>query len=136
MGMDRELSDRPMVFDATGFLCVILEDDVACGRARATLEAVGFDPEHLRVYTSEEILGDGEKFLAQRSTVRKLVGALTDDQATVDLYFGYAAEGRGALWVYAPEKHDASRVMRYLTDHPVLHYRYFGSDGDHDIHVR
>ena len=136
MGMDRDLSTRALVFNPTGFLVAILEDDEACERARVALVDAGFGIEDLRVYTSHQILEDHDLYLAARSTARRVVGALTDDQATIDLYFGYAREGRGALWVHVPEKQDASRAMRYLTDHKVLHYRYFGSDREDDINVR
>ena len=136
MGMDRDLSTRSLVFNPTGFLVAILDNVAACERARNALLHAGFDAEDLRVYTSKEILEDHEVYLATRSKTRRVVGALTDDQATIDLYFGYANEGRAALWVHVPEKHDASRAMRYLIDHQVLHYRYFGSDEELDIHVR
>ena len=136
MGMDRNLSTRSLVFNPKGFLVAILEDDAACRRALETLVGFGFAPEDLRIYTSKQILDDHELYLAARSKTRRVVAALTDDQTTIELYFGYAREGRGALWVHTPEKHDASRAIRYLTDHGVLHYRYFGSDRQDDIHVR
>jgi hypothetical protein len=135
MGMDRDLSTRALVFRPKGFLVAILDDDEACERARVALVDAGFRIEDLRVYTSHQILEDHELYLGARSTTRRVVGALTDDQATIDLYFGYAREGRGALWVHVPEKHDASRAMHYLIDHEVLHYHYFGSDRKDDIHV-
>ena len=136
MGMDRDLGTRPLVFNPKDFLVTILESTEACERARTALMDAGFGAEDLRVYTSQEILEDHEVYLAARSTTRWVVGALTDDQETIDLYFGYAREGRAALWVHVPEKHDASRAMRYLIDHQVLHYRYYGNDEEQDIHVR
>lgn len=136
MGMDRDLSTRPLVFNPKGFLAAILDDEEACQRARTALLEAGFGRENLRVYNRQEILEDHEVYLEARSKIRRVVGALTDDQATIDLYFGYANEGRAALWVHVPEKPDASRVIRHLTDHQVLHYRYFGSDDEQDIHVR
>jgi hypothetical protein len=135
MGMDQDLSTRPLVFNPKGFLVAVLDDTEACVRARAALLEAGFGETDLRVYTSEQILNDHELFLAARSKTRRVVGALTDDQATIELYFGYAAEGRGALWVHVPEKRDASRAMRYLVDQHVLHYRYFGPTENLDIHV-
>jgi hypothetical protein len=136
MGMDRDLATRPLVFNPKGFLVAILDDEEACERARTALLEAGFGRENLRVYNSQEILEDHEVYLAARSKTRRVVGALTDDQATIDLYFGYANEGRAALWVHVPEKHDASRAIRYLTDHQALHYRYFGSAREDDINVR
>ena len=136
MGMDRDLSSRPLVFNPKGFLVAILEDERACEEARAGLMDAGFAEADLRVYTSEEILSDHEVYLKKRSTARRVVGALTDDQATIDLYFGYAREGRGALWVHVPQEVDASKAIRGLADHGVLHYRYFGRDREVDIGVR
>lgn len=136
MGMDRDLSSRPLVFNPKGFMVAILDDDASSERARASLEDAGFATEELRFYTSAQILADHELYLAAQSRTRRVVGALTDDQATRELYFGYAREGRGALWIYAPEKQDASRAMRCLSEHQVLHYRYFGSDRQVDIRVR
>ena len=135
MGMDRDLSTRPLVFNPKGFLVAILEDDAACERARGCLVEFGFPPERLRVYRSEEILDDHERYLAARSRTRKVVGAVTDDQTTIDLYFGYAHEGKGALWVHTPDRHDASRAVRYLQDHQVHYFRYFGADGQEDIRI-
>jgi hypothetical protein len=134
--MDRDLSTRPLVFNPEDFLAALLENDDACERARVTLVDAGFGSENLRVYTSRQILADHERYLAARSTARRVVGALTDDQETIELYFGHAREGGGALWVHVPEKHDASSAMRYLLDHQVLHYRYFGRDRQDDIRVR
>jgi len=113
----------------------MLESDQACERARVALVDAGFGSENVCVYTSHQILEDHERYLAARSTARRVVGALTDDQETIKLYFGYAREGRGALWVHVSEEHDATRAMRCLLDHRVLHYRYFGRDRQDDIHV-
>ena len=136
MGMDRDLSFRPLVFNPKGFMVAILDDDESTERARASLEEAGFAAEELRVYTSAQILEDYELYLEAHPRARRVVGAPTDNQATIDLYFGYAREGRGALWIRAPEKPDASRAMRCLAQHQVLHYRYFGSERQVDISVR
>jgi hypothetical protein len=136
MGMDRDLSTRPLVFNPRGFLVAILENDDACEHARVALVEAGFGSEDVRVYTGHQILDDHELYLAARSKARRVVGAFTDDQATIDLYFGYAREGRGALWVHVPEEYEARRALRLLIDHQVLHYCYFGGDRQDDIHVR
>jgi hypothetical protein len=136
MGMDRDLSTRPLVFNPKGFLVAILEHDGAAQEARASLEDAGFASDDLRVYRSKEILDDHERFLAERSRTRRVVGAMTDDPATIEQYFGYAREGRSALWVHVPEQRDATRAIRYLADHKVLHIRHYGHDNQEDIHVR
>jgi hypothetical protein len=64
------------------------------------------------------------------------VGGFTDDPATIELYFGYAGEGRAALWVHVPDDADADRAVRGLADHQVLHFRHYGHDRQDDLHIR
>lgn len=135
MGMDRDLSTRPLVFNPEGFLVAMLEDDDAAEEARAGLEDAGFASDDLRVYKSKEILEDHKRFLAERSMTRRVVGAITDDPASIELYFGYAQAGRAALWVHVPDERDASRAIRGLTDHKVLHVRHYGKETQEDIHI-
>jgi hypothetical protein len=135
MGMDRDLSTRPLVFNPEGFLVAMLEDDEAAQEARAGLEDAGFASDDLRVYRSKEILKDHDRFLAERSMTRRVVGAITDDPASIELYFDYAEAGRAALWVHVPDERDASRAIRGLTDHKVLHVRHYGKDTQEDIHI-
>jgi hypothetical protein len=127
---------RPLVFNPTGFLVVILQDADQAERVRAELARAGFAETDLRVYTSQEILDSWERFLVERSVPQRVVGAVTDDPATIELYFGYARAGRAALWVRVPDRDDAKRAVRHLIDHEVLHVRYYGHDGQEDIHIR
>jgi hypothetical protein len=127
---------RPLVFNPKGFLVAILEDAGQAERARAALAAAGFAQEDLRVYASQEILDSWERFLVERSISQRAVGAVTDDPATIERYFGYARAGRSALWVHVPDRDDADRVVRRLADHQVLHVRYYGHDGQEDLHIR
>jgi hypothetical protein len=127
---------RPLVFDPKGFLVAMLEDADQAERAKAALAAAGFDEKDLRVYTSQEILDSWERFLVERSVPQRVVGAITDDPDTIEQYFGYAREGRAALWVHAPDRDEANRAVRHLTDYQVLHVRYYGHDGQEDIHIR
>jgi hypothetical protein len=100
------------------------------------LAAAGFADRDLRVYTSQQILDDHKRFLAQRTLPRRVVGAITDDPDTIELYFGYARAGRSALWVHVPEDDDAERAVRGLADHQVLHFRHYGHDSQQDLHIR
>ena len=63
MGMERDLSTRPMVFNPEGFLVAILNNTEACERARTALLEAGFSDGDLRIYTSQQILEDHEIFL-------------------------------------------------------------------------
>src|SRR5687768_4649323 len=135
-GQDPPARDRPLVFNPRGFLVVIVQDADQAERSKAALARAGFAETDLRVYTSREILDSWERFLVHRSVAQRVVGAVTDDPETIELYFGYAREGRSALWVRIPDRDDAKRAVRHLSDGDVLHLRYYGHDGQEDIHIR
>jgi hypothetical protein len=139
MGMtdqDPPIGARALAFNPQGFLVAILEDADQAEQAKAALVDVGFAAIDLRVYTSQQILDDHQRFLAQRTLARRVAGAVTDDPATIELYFGYGRQGRAALWVHVPDDADADRAVRCLADHQVLHFRHYGHDTQHDLHIR
>jgi hypothetical protein len=122
------------VFEPRGFLVLILEDAGQADLAKAALGDAGFAEGDLRVYSGDQILADHDRYMAQRSLTGRVVGALTDDRGTIELYFGYARQGRAALWVRVPDRADANRALRYLADQRVLHLRYYGHYSQEDIH--
>jgi hypothetical protein len=132
---DPAARDRPLVFAPEGFLVAILEDAGQAEQARTALADAGFADRDLRVYTSQQILDGWERFQAERSLAQRVAGAVTDDPATIELYFGYARQGRAALWVHVPDDADANRAVRSLADHQVLHIRHYGHDRQDDFHV-
>ena len=127
---------RPLVFNPEGFLVAVLEDADQVEQAKAALVDTGFAERDLRVYTSQEILDSWERFQAERSLAQRVAGAVTDDPATIELYFGYARQGRSALWVHVPDEADAKRAVRALADHQVLHIRHYGHGRQDDLHIR
>ena len=133
---DPTARDRPLVFNPQGFLVAILNDADQAEQAKTTLAEAGFAERDLRVYTSQQILDSWERFQAERSLAQRAVGAVTDDPVTIELYFGYAREGRSALWVHVPDEADADRAVRALADHQVLHFRHYGHDSQQDLHIR
>ena len=133
---DPAAQDRPLFFNPQGFLVAILEDADQAEHARATLAETGFAETDLRVYTSQQILDSWQRFQAERSLAQRAVGAVADDPDTIELYFGYAREGRSALWVHVPDEADADRAVRRLVDHQVLHFRHYGHNSQQDLHLR
>jgi hypothetical protein len=133
---DPPARERPLVFSPEGFLVAIMEDADQAEQARAALAGAGFAEFALRVYTSQEILDSWERFQAERSLAQRVAGAVTDDPGTIEGYFGYAREGRAALWAHVPDDADAKRAVRVLADHPVLHLRHYGHGSQQDIHIR
>jgi hypothetical protein len=85
---DPAARDRPLIFNPEGFLIAILEDVDQANLARAALAGARFAEGDLRVYSSQEILDSWERFQAERSLTQGVVGALTDDPATIEAYFG------------------------------------------------
>jgi hypothetical protein len=100
------------------------------------LGEAGFADRDLRIYTSRQILESWERFQAERSLAQRVVGAVTDDPDAIELYFGYAREGRAALWIRVPDEADADRAARGLADHQVLHFRHYGHNSQQDRHIR
>jgi hypothetical protein len=133
---DPAARDRPLFFNPQGFLVAILQDADQAERARAALAEAGFAGRDLRVYTSQQILDSWQRFQAERSLAQRAVGAVTDDPDTIELYFGYARQGRSALWVHVPDDADANRAVRALADHQVLHFRHYGHNSQQDLHLR
>ena len=105
-------------------------------RPRQPWPRLGSPRRDLRVYTSQQILDSWERFQAERSLAQRVAGAVTDDPDTIEQYFGYARQGRSALWVHVPDDADAKRAVRVLADHQVLHFRHYGHDRQQDIHIR
>jgi hypothetical protein len=132
---DPAARDRPLVFNPEGFLVAILEDADRAEQARTALADAGFADRDLRVYTSQQILDSWERFQAERSLAQRVAGVVTDDPATIERYFGYARQGRAALWVHVPDDADAKRAVRALADHQVLHFRHYGHDRQDDFHM-
>jgi hypothetical protein len=133
---DPAARDRPLVFNPQGFLVAILDDADQAEQAKAALAEAGFAETDLRVYTSQQILDSWERFQAERSLAQRVAGAVTDDPDTIELYFGYARQGRSALWVRVPDEADADRAVRALADHQVLHFRHYGHNSQQDLHIR
>ena len=111
---DPSLADRPLAFNPKGFLVAILENDDHAEQAWAALMKAGFADRDLRVYTSQQILDDHQRYLAQRSLARQVVTALTVDPDSLKRYLDLdrAREGHAALWVHVPDDADAKRAVR------------------------
>ena len=132
---DPAARERPLVFNPEGFLVAILQDADQAEQARATLTEAGFAQGDLRVYSSQQILESWERFRAERSLAQRVVGAVTGDPDTIELYFGSARQGHAALWVHVPDEADAKKAIRSLADHEVLHIRHYGRGRQDDLHI-
>ncbi|MDP9209451.1 MAG: hypothetical protein M3O65_13375 [Actinomycetota bacterium] len=98
-------------------------------RAQEDLQERGVPAADMRLYVAEEMLSNEAKFLEGRSWLAKVVDALTADDEARRRYFANAQEGGAALWLYAPTRHDANRLLRFLADHHVAYLRHDGDEG-------
>ena len=133
---DPDLSDRPMIFNPKGFLVAILPDADAADQAAQALRDAGFADRKLRVFTSAQILEDYARYRRQPGIARSVVATLTDDQETIDLYYGHARDGRSALWVHVVDDDEANRAIRSLSGSAALHIRHYGHRRQSDFHLQ
>ena len=133
---DPDLRDRPFVFAPKGFLVAIVNDADGAEQAAAALRATGFADRELRTFTPEQILEDYARYVVHKSLPRRAVTAFTDDQKTLDLYHGYARDGRFALWVHVVDDDATNRALRGLADVDTLHIRHYGHRSQTDFHLR
>jgi hypothetical protein len=131
--LDPDLSDRPLVFAPKGFLVAILPGAPEAQRAADALRTAGFGERELRMFTSEQILADYDRYIAQMSLTRRVTAAVTDDRETLDLYHGHARDGRAALWVRVADDDEADRAIRGLSGCQALHIRHYGRHRQSDF---
>jgi hypothetical protein len=122
-------SSRPAVVDLEGVLIAMLQDAASGEAARSSLCEHGFNDQTLRLYTAEQILAYDEEFRSNRSLGGRIIGAVVDDRAAMKQYVEHARTGCSALWVLAPIREDANKVVRWLADQHVAYIWYHGHDG-------
>ena len=132
---ETDFSSGPLYFTPRGFLVAILPDSEEAARAVAALRACGFAEREMRVYTGQQILADRETYAARQGPMHRVVRAATNDQETLDLYFGHARDGRLALWVHVADDEAADRAIRYLADCRTLHIRHYGHRKQSDFYL-
>ena len=125
-----------MVFEPRGVLVAILRDAEEADRAVDALRSAGFADRELRTFPPEQILEDYARYVVHKSLPRRAVRAFTDDQKTLDLYHGYARDGRFALWVHVVDDDATNRALRGLADVDTLHIRHYGHRSQTDFHLR
>jgi len=133
---DPALTDRPMIFNPKGFLVAILPGADEAERAAAALRTAGFADRKLRIFTDEQILDDYARYTAQQSLTRHIVAGLTDDQETLDLYYGHARDGCFALWVHVTDDDEANRAIRGLSGCATRHIRHYGHRRQSDFYLQ
>ncbi len=124
---------RPWYFSAAGYLAVMFKDAETARRAQRGLVERGVPEADIRLYVAEQILSIESRQRQERSTLAKAVAALTGDRAARERYLANARAGGAALWLFAPTKDRADRLVGLLADYHYVSLRYFGDEGTEDI---
>jgi hypothetical protein len=69
----------------------------------------------------------------ERSILAKAFDALVADHPARERYVGNAQAGGSALWIAAPNKDRANRLVGLLADFRYVSLRYWGEDGVEDV---
>lgn len=123
---------RPRIVNLENVLIAMVDD---AHKAEQTLRAVGLAADHLRAYTSEEILAYDAAFRASQGLLDRTIGSVVDDSGAMAEYVEYAREGRGAIWVLVADRSDANRVIRHLSDDGLVHVWFHGPKGAEVLHL-
>jgi hypothetical protein len=124
---------RPWYATAVGYVAVLFRDLEEARRAQRGLVAHGVPEEDLRLYEAEETLRIWSRLEADRSILAKAVAALVADREARKRYLGNAEAGGPALWIFAPTRERADRLVGLLADWRYLWLRYYGDDGWEDV---
>jgi hypothetical protein len=131
---ERAPGDRPWKFRPEGYLVAMLADEAEAHRAEAALVADGFAPHDVKVYAGAQILATYEIYKQQRDLADKVMGTVTDDLESRDLYLDHAREDRSALWLRVDED-GVARALRVLADFHYVHTRHYGTTTDTDYRM-
>jgi hypothetical protein len=124
---------HPWYFAAAGHVAVLFRDPAEAERARHDLIARGVPEGDLRLYGAEETLRIVSRRREERSILAKAFDALVADHPARERYVGHAEAGGSALWIVAPSKDRANRLVALLAEFRYQSLRYFGEDGVEDV---
>jgi hypothetical protein len=124
---------RRWSFSAKGYLEVLFKDRDAARRAQRGLLEHGVPAEDVRLYVAEEMLRNDAQLLVGRSWLATVVDALTADHQVRRRFLANAQAGGAALWLYAPTRHDANRLLRLLADYHLSYVRHDSDEGVREL---
>jgi hypothetical protein len=120
---------RPWHDTAAGYLAVLFEDAEEAQRAQRSLRERGVPEGDLRLYDGEETLRIAARLQQERSTLAKAIKEIVVDHRAEKRWLGNARAGGSLLFVYAPTKERANRMVGLLADYQYGSLDYFGEHG-------
>lgn len=120
---------RPFLSDVVGYLLVLFQDPEEGRRARRALQDHGVAEADIRLYEGEEVLRIGSRRQQEQSFLARMVNEVAIDRRLRERWLAAARAGGSHLWVYAPTRERATRLVGMLADcrYELLHY--LGEDG-------
>ncbi len=126
---------RPWHDTAVGYLAVLFEDPEEAQRAQRGLQQRGVPEGDLRLYDGEEILRIASRLQQERSILAKAINEIVVDHRAEKRWLGNARAGGSLLFLYAPTRERASRMVRLLAGYQYGSLDYFGKHGVEVIEV-
>ena len=120
---------RPWHVTAVGYLAVLFEDPAEAQRAQRGLQQRGIAEGDVRLYDGPEILRIAARLEQERSTLAKAFKEIVVDHRAEERWLGNARAGGCVLFLYAPSKEHANRMVALLSDYDYGSLDYFGEHG-------
>ena len=120
---------RPWHYTAAGYLAALFEDPEEAQRAQRGLQQRGVPEGDLRLYDGEETLRIASRLQQERSILAKAIKEIVVDHRAEKRWLGNARAGGSLLFVYAPTKERANRMVGLLADYQYGSLDYFGEHG-------
>ena len=120
---------RPWHDTAAGYLAVLFEDPEEAQRAQRGLQQRGVPEGDLRLYDGEETLRMASRLQQERSTLAKAIKEIVVDHRAEERWLGNARAGGSLLFLYAPTRERANRMVGLLADYQYGSLDYFGEHG-------
>ena len=115
---------RPWHYTTVGYLAAVFEDPEEALRAQRGLRDQGVPEADLRLYDAEEILGIASRLQQERSIVAKAINEVVVDHRVRERWLANAGAGGSQLWVHAPTKDRADRLVGLFADYHYLSLHY------------
>ena len=120
---------RPWHDTAVGYLAVLFEDPEEAQRAQRGLPQQGVPEGDLRRYDGEETLRMASRLQQERSILAKAIKEIVVDHRAEKRWLGNARAGGSLLFVYAPTRERANRMVGLVADYQYGSLDYFGERG-------
>jgi hypothetical protein len=85
------------------------------------------------VYDAEELLHNLSRLQKERSLLARAVAALSADPPVKQRFLDNARAGGSAMWLIAPTRERAKKLVGLLADYSYSSLRYYGADGVADL---